>query len=70
LPAEAQVFELAVDGAGPGDRVAWNIDGTAPAAHAATYRWPVTRGSHRVGAKVWRGDALVADLEAVELVVK
>ncbi|HZF29595.1 MAG TPA: transglycosylase domain-containing protein [Gammaproteobacteria bacterium] len=70
LPAEAQVFELAIDGVAAGDRVAWAIDGSTPEARSATYRWPVARGSHRVGARVFRGEALVAALDEVEFLVK
>ncbi|HEX5045592.1 MAG TPA: transglycosylase domain-containing protein, partial [Gammaproteobacteria bacterium] len=70
LPADAQVFELALDGVTAEDRVAWTIDGRTPAAHSATYRWSVTRGSHRVGARVFRGGELVAALDEVEFTVK
>jgi len=70
LPAEAQVFELAIDGVAAGDRVAWTIDGSTTEARAATYRWPVARGSHRVGARVFRGGELVAALAEVEFLVK
>ncbi|HVY66924.1 MAG TPA: transglycosylase domain-containing protein [Gammaproteobacteria bacterium] len=70
LPAEAQQFEFALQGVGAADRVVWEVDGRGTGAGAATYRWPVTKGDHRVAAQVWRGDALLADLRPVEFVVK
>jgi penicillin-binding protein 1C len=70
LPAEAQVFELAIDGVAAEDRVAWTIDGGTPSASSATYRWPVTRGNHRVAARVFRRDELIASLDAIEFTVK
>ena len=54
LPAEAQVFEFALQGVGAADRVRWTVDGRDVEEAGATYRWRVTRGDHRVAAAVWQ----------------
>ena len=70
LPVEAQQFEFALQGVAPTDLVVWRIDGDSTGASAPTYRWPVTKGEHRVAATVWRGEAVLADLRPVEFIVK
>jgi penicillin-binding protein 1C len=70
LPSEAQEFEFALQGVAPTDVVVWRIDGDSTGASAPTYRWPVTKGEHRVAATVWRGEAVLADLHLVEFIVK
>jgi penicillin-binding protein 1C len=70
LPAEAQRFDFALQGVAPTDVVVWQIDGDSTGASAPTYRWPVTKGEHRVAATVWRGEALLAELREVAFVVK
>jgi penicillin-binding protein 1C len=70
LPNEAQQFEFALQGVQPTDLVVWEVDGRNAGAAAATYRWPVAKGEHRVAATVWRGEAVLADLRAVEFIVK
>jgi penicillin-binding protein 1C len=70
LPAEAQAFDFALAGVGPLDRVLWTIDGREHERAGATYRWPVTRGHHRVTARVLRGTAVVASVAEVGFAVK
>ena len=70
LPADAQQFEFALQGVDSTDRVVWEVDGREANVAAATYRWPVAKGDHRVAATVWRGEALLADLRPVEFIVK
>jgi len=70
LPAAAQQFEFALQGVESTDRVVWEVDGREADAAAATYRWPVAKGDHRVAATVWRGDVVLADLRPVEFLVK
>jgi penicillin-binding protein 1C len=70
LPKEAQAFEFALQGVEPADRVLWTVDGQEYEKSGATYRWPVTRGEHRVAAAVWRGGEIIADLPGTAFVVK
>ncbi len=70
LPAEAQAFDFELAGIGPDDRVVWTVDGRAHERTGATYRWPVTRGPHRVAAQVLRGGAAVASVAEVAFMVK
>ncbi len=46
--------ELALQGVGAADRVRWTVDGREIEKAGSTYRWPVTRGDHRVAATVWQ----------------
>jgi penicillin-binding protein 1C len=70
LPDDAQEFEFALQGVAPTDLVVWEVDGVNEGASAATYRWPVAKGDHRVAATVWHGDVVLADLRPVEFTVK
>ena len=70
LPAGAQVFEFALEGATAADRVHWLVDGRDVGKSGATYRWNVTRGDHRVAAAVWRSGELVARVDETLFHVK
>ena len=70
LPAEAQMFEFALQGVDAADRVRWIVDGREIERAGATYRWGVTRGDHRVAATVWQHGALVASLSETAFHVK
>jgi penicillin-binding protein 1C len=70
LPAEAQAFDFELAGVEPKDRVVWTVDGREHERSGATYRWPVTRGPHRVAAQVVRGGAAVASVAEVAFAVK
>jgi penicillin-binding protein 1C len=70
LPASAQAFDFELAGVGPDERVVWTIDGREQEHVGATYRWGVTRGSHRVAAKVLRGDTLAAQVAETAFAVK
>jgi penicillin-binding protein 1C len=69
LPSDSQVFEFALAGVAPGDEVLWTVDG-ANEPGGATFRWPVTRGEHRVGATVRRAGAAVATVSEVPFIVR
>jgi penicillin-binding protein 1C len=62
LPADAQVFEFALQGVDAADRVRWTVDGREIEKTGATYRWSVTRGDHRVAAAVWQHGKRVASV--------
>jgi penicillin-binding protein 1C len=70
LPADAQVFEFALQGVGAADRVRWIVDGRELEKSGATYRWRVTRGDHRVAAFVWQRGELAASLAETAFHVK
>jgi penicillin-binding protein 1C len=70
LPAGNQVFEFVVNGTAAGDRVVWAIDGQRVATESPAYRWPVTRGQHRVAASIWRHGAPIAELAEVAFTVR
>lgn len=70
LPADAQVFEFALQGVAAADRVRWSVDGREIEHTGPTYRWSVTRGDHRVAASVWQGGELVARVDETEFHVK
>jgi penicillin-binding protein 1C len=70
LPAEAQIFEFALQGVDAADRVRWTVDGQEIEKTGATYRWSVTRGDHRVAATVWQRGELVATLAETPFDVK
>jgi penicillin-binding protein 1C len=70
LPAEAQAFEFALDGAEPADRVVWTVDGRAHETRGATYRWKLTQGEHRVAATVWRDPEPAVELAETVFTVK
>jgi penicillin-binding protein 1C len=70
LPANAQAFDFELAGVGPDERVVWTIDGREQEHVGATYRWGVTRGPHRVAAKVLRGDAPAAHVAETAFAVQ
>jgi penicillin-binding protein 1C len=70
LPAEAQAFDFELAGVGPSDRVVWTVDGRDDERTGASYRWPVSRGQHRVAARVLRDAAAVASVAEVAFAVK
>ncbi|MGH7338713.1 MAG: penicillin-binding protein 1C, partial [Myxococcota bacterium] len=70
LPPAAQAFDFELAGVGVADRVVWTVDGRELERTGATYRWPVTRGSHRVAAQVLRGGAAIASVAEVAFAVK
>ena len=70
LPASAQAFDFELAGVAPGDRVVWTVDGREQEHAGATLRWTVTRGEHRVAARVLRDASLVAALGETAFVVK
>lgn len=70
IPADSQMFEFTLQGVAATDRVRWTVDGRAIDGAGATYRWPVTRGDHRVAATVWQGGAVVARLDETAFQVK
>lgn len=70
IPAESQAFEFRLDGVGDDDQVAWIIDGRTEQARGERYRWRVTRGTHRVAARVSRDGILIAEPPAVEFRVR
>ena len=70
LPAEAQMFEFALQGVDAADRVRWTVDGQDIEKTGATYRWSVTRGDHRVAATVWQRGERVATVAETSFQVK
>jgi penicillin-binding protein 1C len=70
LPAEAQAFDFELAGVGPSDRVVWTVDGRDDERTGSSYRWPVTRGQHRVAARVLRAGAGVASVAEVAFAAK
>ena len=69
IPAGAQAFEFVIAGAEPGDDVRWIVDGVEQASRGPTFLWPVTRGTHRAAAVVYRDGVRLAELGEVEFVV-
>ncbi len=71
LPASHQGFEFILQGVETNDVVHWQIDGRDPVPHAGPhYLWPVTRGTHSVGATVWRGGEQIASISEARFLVK
>ena len=70
LPPEHQAFELRLDGAEPGDRVDWTIDGDPYRTLGGSLLWSLARGTHEVGAEVWRGSQRIAALDSFGFTVK
>jgi penicillin-binding protein 1C len=70
LPAEAQAFDFELAGVEPEDRVVWTVDGRDDERTGASYRWPVSRGQHRVAARVLRSEATEASVAEVAFAVK
>jgi len=70
VPADAQAFQFVIDGAAPDDVVRWIVDGREHASQGPTWLWPVTRGTHRAAAIVYRDGVRLAELGSIEFVVK
>ena len=70
LPPEHQAFEFRLGGTEPGDRVDWKIDGNPHRTLGGSLLWDITRGTHQVGAEVWRGSKRIAVLDPFGFTVK
>ncbi len=70
LPPESQAFELRLDGTEPSDRVHWIIDGNDYQTAGGSLLWSLSRGTHDISAKVWRGARQVAELNSFSFTVK
>ena len=70
LPPEHQAFEFRLGGTEPGDRVDWKIDGNPHRTLGGSLLWDITRGTHQVGAEVWRGSRRIAVLDPFGFTVK
>lgn len=70
LPPGHQAFQFELSGVDAHDDVRWTVDGQRHASRGPTWLWPVSRGTHRVGATVYRGGVLLGALDEIELIVK
>ena len=70
LPATAQAFEFVLQGVAATDRVRWSVDGRDVETTGGRYLWNVTRGEHRVAARVFKAGELVASVAETSFDVK
>jgi penicillin-binding protein 1C len=70
LAADEQAFDFELAGVGSSDRVVWTVDGREHERYGPTYRFRVTRGEHRVAARVLRDDVTFARVNDVSFSVK
>lgn len=71
LPAQYQGFEFVLQGVAEHDIVNWRINGRELVGQRGPrYWWPLSRGNHSVGATVWRGGELIAEVAESAFLVK
>lgn len=71
IPAAAQAFTFRVEGARPGGKIAWHVDGKPIAVtDGGEYLWPMARGAHRLEVSFLAGDGSVLARDRADFTVR
>lgn len=71
VPADHQKFRFEIDGLDHGAHVSWYLNGELLGRSSApTFLWPVTRGKHKLQARIINDDGSAFDMAAVNFIVK